>query len=137
MMSDSEDEGEIPRPRNEIRIRDYERRQLTEYLPEVIELYEDRDLADDDRNLVERFETMLTEFEEEIDGTEEMYDMGSDNWRDLAMALEEVDDTRASWLRAKIGRRAELPTVHMGFTTTVPFMTLATGEEPVRPDRTA
>jgi hypothetical protein len=136
-MSDSEDAGEIPRPRNEIRIRDYERRQLTEYLPEIIELYEDRELADDDRDLVERFETMLDEFESEIDGTEAMYDMGADNWRDLATALDELDDSRASWLRAKIGRRAELPTVQMGFTTTVPFMALATGEDPVRPDRTA
>jgi len=135
-MSDSEDEGEIPRPRDEISIRNYERQQLTEYLPELIDLYEGRELADE-RNLIERFETMLSEFEAEIDGDEEMYGMGADNWRDLAIALEELDDTRASWLSAKIGRRAELPSIHMGFTTSVPFMTLATGKDPIRPDRTA
>lgn len=127
--------SEIPRPRNEIRLRDYERKQLVEFLPAVIELYEDRELADDDRNLVERFETMLATFELEIDGTEAMYDIGADDWRDLCMALDELDDTRASWLRSKIGRRAELPSIQMGFTTNVPFMTLATGEEPVRSDR--
>jgi len=135
-MSDTEDEGGIPRPRNEISIRNYERQQLTEYLPELIDLYEGRELADE-RNLIERFEEMLDEFEQEIDGDEAMYDLGADNWRDLAVALDELDDTRASWLRAKIGRRAELPSVHMGFTTSVPFMVLATGEDPVRPDRTA
>lgn len=131
--SDDGDDG-IPRPRNEIRIRDYERRQLVEFLPQIIDLYSDRQL-DDDRNLIERFETMYDEFDDDIDGMDAMYDVGADNWRDLAMALDELDDTRASWLRAKIGRRAELPAVHMGFTTTVPFMTLATGEAPVRPDR--
>lgn len=136
-MSTSDEEGEIPRPRNEISIRDYERRQLTEFIPQIIDLYKDRDLEDDDRNLVERFETMLDEFEQEIDGTEADYDLGADNWRDLSMALDELDETRASWLRAKIGRRAELPAVHMGFTTNVPFMALATGEDPVRPDRSA
>jgi len=135
-MSTTEDgEREIPRPRNEIMLRDYERRQLTEFVPQIIDLYKERDLEDDDRNLVERFEEMLEEFEQEIDGTEADYDLGADNWRDLSMALDELDETRASWLRAKIGRRAELPAVHMGFTTNVPFMTLATGENPTRPDR--
>lgn len=123
--------SETPRPRNEIRIRDYERRQLTDFLPRLIELYEDSELAEK----AEVFEEMQQIFEDDIDGTEKMYDLGADDWRDLAVGLEELDETRASWLKAKIGRRAELPTIHMGFTTSVPFMTLVTGDDPVRPDR--
>lgn len=132
-MSETEPDNsdDIPRPRNEIVIRDYERKQLTEFLPELIQLYEDRDL--DDKAVL--FEEMLGEFEQEIDGIEASYDVGADNWRDLSIALDELDNTRASWLRAKIGRRAELPSVHMGFTTRVPFMALQTGMEPKRPDR--
>jgi DNA repair ATPase RecN len=136
-MSATEDENTddgIPRPRNEISIRDYERRQLTEFLPDVIDIYAEYE----DEAMVEKkeaFEEMLDEFEAEIDGTEANYDLGSNNWRDLAVGLEELDDTRASWLKAKIGRRAELSTIHMGFTTNVPFMTLVTGNDPVRPDR--
>lgn len=132
-MSESA-ESEIPRPRNEIRLRDYERKQLVEFLPAIIQDYKEREL-EDDRNLVERFEAMRTELDEEIDETEQYYDFGADDWRDLCVALESLDETRASWLRSKIGRRAELPTVHMGFTTSVPFMTIATGEDPVRSDR--
>lgn len=132
-MSESA-ESEIPRPRNEIRLRDYERKQLVEFLPAIIQDYKEREL-EDDRNLVERFEAMRTELDEEIDETEQYYDFGANDWRDLCVALESLDETRASWLRSKIGRRAELPTVHMGFTTSVPFMTIATGEDPVRSDR--
>lgn len=129
-----DDDDDENRSRDKIALREYERRQLVEYVPQIIDLYEDRELADDDRNLVERFEEMYGELQAEIDGTEQSYDFGAANWRDLAMALEELDDMRASWLRAKIGRRAELSAIQMGFTTNIPFMSMVTGETPTRPE---
>jgi len=138
-MSETETgSDEIPRPRNEITVRDYERRQLVEFIPDLIDHYEERngsDAADRIDEMLDLFDELYETFDEEIDGTEASYDVGADNWRDLALALEELDNTRASWLRAKIGRRAELPVIHMGFTTNVPFMALQTGQEPKRPDR--
>lgn len=124
-------ERDIPRPRNEITIRDYERKQLVEFLPELIDLYEQKEL-DEEAAL---FKELVPVFEEEPETKFDTYDCGADTWRTLAQALEELDEMRASWLSAKIGRRAELSVVQMGFTTTVPAMTLETGVEPKRPDR--
>lgn len=132
-MSDNEDTDDGIRVRSEISIRNYERQQLTEFLPDIIDVYEEFD-SDEMDDRVATFESMLTTFDEDIDGDEERYDLGADQWRDLAIGLDELDDTRASWLSAKIGRRAELESIRMGFTTVVPFMSLRTGKTPVRPD---
>lgn len=119
--------------RDAITIRDYERRQLMEFLPDVIDVYAK---YEDDAMVETRetFEELQGTFSQEIDGTESEYDIGAEQWRDVAMGLDELDETRASWLSAKIGRRADLSSIQMGFTTNVPFMALTTGEDPIRPE---
>lgn len=114
--------------RDAIEIREYERSQLVEFIPQVIERYEDAEL--DDR--AEAFEHLQDAFEEPHD--DQMYDLGHDLWDEIALGLEELDETRASWLATKIARRAELSAPLMGFTTAVPVGVRMTGEVPARAD---
>lgn len=114
--------------RDEITIREYERRQLMDLLPQAIELYEDSEVDD----TAEELEAILPEFADEQDDAEQEYDLGADTWREISLALEEIGGSRAGWLSAKIGRRAELSAVRMGFSTSVPIGVLMTGKTPNR-----
>lgn len=115
-----------------ITIRETERSQLVEFLPEIIDLYEDRGL--DDTDLIDRFESLQETFEDEPDEYRAEYEASDDTWEDLSLALGELDGTRPAWLRAKIARRAELPPIHMSFGTMLPVGTILTEKNPVRPD---
>lgn len=131
------DEDSIPRPRNEIIVYDYERKQLLDFIPSMIENYESMNVEDDNRidEVIELLESLQTVFTEEIDGHKSSYDIGADAWEDLAVGLENLDGDKSSWLRSKLAKRAELSLTQMGFGTTVPFMAMYVDETPERPDR--
>lgn len=126
---DSDDTANEPVPRDTITLRATERAQLTEFLPALIDLYEQQELPEKITSF-ESIQDMVT-----ADGDAPIeYDFGHRLIQDLVVGLEELDSTRASWLRAKIGRRAECKPIHMGFISRVPPMAMVTGETPTRPD---
>lgn len=115
---------------NEITLRYTERTQLAEFLPEIIDLYETKELDE----LADAFELMDDAIEQPVTDGCKAYDFGQDGWENLCIALDELDSTRAAWLSAKIGRRANLDAPYMGFTTTVPFVGSYIGVDPTRPE---
>lgn len=123
-------EDAVQSGRDEITLRRIERKQLAEFLPEIIDLYQDRELPE----LVDAFELMDDAIDCPVDGERETYEFGSDGWKNLCIALDELDSTRAAWLSAKIGRRADLDALYMGFTTRVPFVGSYVGVDPSRPE---
>lgn len=133
------DEDEIPRPRNEIVVYNYERKQLLDFIPQIIEHYESMNVEENNTvdDVIELCESLQTIFSEEPDGHKQMYDIGADAWEDLSVGLDEIDGDKSNWLRSKLAKRAELPITHMGFGTPVPFMSMYVDETPKRPDRTA
>jgi len=126
-MSDDQTDGT---GYNEITLRYTERAQLAEFLPEIIDLYETKELDE----LADAFELMDDAIERPVTDGRKAYDFGQEGWTNLCIALDELDSTRAAWLSAKIGRRANLDAAYMGFTTTVPFMASQVGVDPTRPE---
>lgn len=111
--------------RDRISIRETERQQLLELLPETVEVYEELGLDEP----AETIRSLQTEFSQD----QETYDLGKENWDEIALALEELDSTRASWLASKIARRAGLTVVQMGFSTSVPIGVTMADQEPTYP----
>jgi hypothetical protein len=109
--------------RDAIEIREYERKQLVEYLRDVVGLYQDKQL--DDR--AEATAYVATHFEGGQSETTEEYDLGHDIWAEIVQDLSELDDNRSQWLRAKIARRAGCDPPQMGYTTSVPIGTTLAG----------
>lgn len=109
--------------RDEITIRSYEQRQLLNILPDVVDFYEEKDL--DSR--IKTLEGVMDEIESM---SEETIDLGYDTWSTVSIALDELNSTKASWLSAKIARRAELPAHDMGFTTFIPVGPMISDKKP-------
>ena len=111
--------------RDEITIRSYEQRQLLNILPDVVDFYEEKELDS-------RIDTLNSVISEIESMNEETIDLGYDTWSTVSTALDEMDSTKASWLSAKIARRAELPAYDMGFTTFIPVGPMISDKKPER-----
>lgn len=120
--------------REQLTIRRYEAEQLTRFLRELIDRYTGQEL--DDR--VERLEGMRAQIDDELDEDRDDYSpifgFGTDDISLLVSSLNDRDGTKANWLRAKLARRADMPAVQMGFTSSIPIMSFQTGIDPVHPD---
>lgn len=118
-----------------VTLHSHEEAQLQEFLPKLKDKYTAISGGDEDRinEMLTLFNHLQTVFDSVTDGPTE-YTLTDSEWQDLTLALEELSDTRAGWLEAKIGRRAEVSPAAMGFTSSVPFMTLMTGETPTQPE---
>lgn len=120
-----------------VEVREYERKQLAEYLPKMKEVYEETDITEE----AERMEDLIDVFSEEQDDDPKEYDLDDADWYELVRALgqdpflgrDDVAKSRASWLQTKLARRTEQEAVQMGFVTDVPLMVLATGNVPSKP----
>jgi hypothetical protein len=117
-----------------VSFRETEHKQLRNLLPDIIDLYYEKDIGD----RAEPIEAILETIE---DGTREL-DLDEDTWSELTIGLrqllwingEQYSSNRVSWLRAKIARRAGLSASSMGFTSEPPAMAYATGQDPVSPE---
>ena len=109
-------------------IHNYERKQLISKLDSVIERYEGLGL-EEKISLFESFKQRLTDRGE--DETE--YTVSKDDFGDIMTGLEELSDTKASWLRSKLSKRAELSVGKMGFGMSPPFMVMKTNNTPSKP----
>lgn len=103
-----------------------ERKQIVELLTDVIELYEEQQLPERVSLFAELQELFSNEIE---DGFRTEYTRDESDWSDLVLGLEELDETRADWLKSKLARRARLPLPRMGFKR-VPFMPRYIGNDP-------
>lgn len=107
----------------EIVLRRTERKQLHEFLPDLISEYEGED------HLEERTRS-LQESLNQIDNDESgPVSLDDGSFEDIVISLNDIDAVRAAWLKAKIARRAELDPVKKGFTSPIPLMEMVTPSE--------
>lgn len=103
-----------------VELRPVEDEQLHEFVIQIVDRYNDMDL--DDR--AETISELVASMEDGVIEADE------DTFETLAVALDELEQTRAAWLRTKIARRAHIGVEHMGFTTALPIGAMATGMQP-------
>jgi hypothetical protein len=120
-----------------VSIRDTERQQLLEYLPDIVSVYEETDLED-----VEERTAPIKQLQTALETGQTELDLDRETWSEITVGLrqlhwvrsEEYSKNRIGWLRAKIARRADLSGVQMSYTSNPPIMQYASGQEPQHPE---
>lgn len=101
-------------------VRSVERQQLVEFLPEAAKNAEDDGLD-------KKADQIRDEILPKIEAEEEL---GYQEWVDVTIALTDIEDTRAQWLRSKIAKRSLQPMERMGFSTGFPVGPYMAGTVP-------
>lgn len=120
-----------------VSIRETERQQLIEYLPEIVDVYEETDLED----VEERTEPIL-DLHGKLESGQTEVDYERETWTEITVGLrqlhwvrpDEHSKNRIGWLRAKLARRADLSGAQMSYTSNPPIMQYASGQEPQHPE---
>jgi hypothetical protein len=120
-----------------VSIRGTERQQLLDYLPEIVDVYEETDLED-----VEERAEPIRELQDALEFGETEIEYDRETWSEITVGLrqlhwvrpDEYSKNRVGWLRAKLARRADLSGAQMSYTSNPPVMQYASGQEPQHPE---
>lgn len=121
--TDQETEAEIC----SVQLRSCEIGLMESALQDAIETYREKSLSDE--------AAVMESVRDSVpDSSAEPLEVQKSDLELCCTAFREFEDTRLAWFRSKIARRAQLSPVQMGFTTTVPFMSMVTQTDPTRPE---